>query len=101
MNCLYGSVKFLTLFNHVQSSQVQHASHFDHCTANRRFSPEIKKFDVSYISPQIILTEFKVLNDVYARTKAVNNSEFSVGQHTAHQISGCGISIRLQKLTVP
>ena len=66
------------LINHVQSSRFQHTSHFDHCLANRRFSPDIKKPDVSYITPQIILTEFQVLNDVCATAKAVNNSEFSV-----------------------
>ena len=64
--------------NHVQLSQVQCISHFDHCSVNKRFSPDINKPDVSYITPQIILTEFQVLNDWCDRVKAVINSEFSV-----------------------
>ena len=59
--------------NHVQLSQVQYISHFDQSIASRRFSPDIKKPDVSYITPQIILTEFQVLNDLRVEAKAGNN----------------------------
>ena len=64
--------------NHVQLSQVQYISHFDHSIANQMFSPDIKKPDVSYITPQTILTEFQVSNVLHVRAKAGNNSEFSV-----------------------
>ena len=37
-----------------------------------------KKPDVSYITPQTILTEFQVSNVLHVRAKAGNNSEFSV-----------------------